>query len=47
MPLPTLAEYYADEQWVAELPPGADHLIRLGHLIEDNSLVVDGGRARS
>ncbi|MCX4908320.1 SUKH-4 family immunity protein [Streptomyces sp. NBC_00878] len=46
VPLPTLAEYYEDErpgEYTAdELPDDADHLIRLGHLIEDNSLVVDG-----
>ncbi|MEU1253847.1 SUKH-4 family immunity protein [Streptomyces chartreusis] len=40
--LPTLAEYYADVDPDAELPARADHLIRLGHLVEDNSLVVDG-----
>ncbi|WP_151476579.1 SUKH-4 family immunity protein [Streptomyces albicerus] len=45
VPLPTLAEYYEDErpgEYTDELPDTADHLIRLGHLIEDNSLVVDG-----
>ncbi|MFD3313760.1 SUKH-4 family immunity protein [Streptomyces sp. NPDC058694] len=46
VPLPTLAEYYEDERpgdyTAAELPDRSDHLIRLGHLIEDNSLVVDG-----
>ncbi|GAA4073892.1 SUKH-4 family immunity protein [Streptomyces shaanxiensis] len=42
VPLPTLAEYYADVDPSAELPYRADHLIRLGHLVEDNSLVVDG-----
>ena len=46
VPLPTLAEYYEDERpgeyTAAELPEEAGHLIRLGHLIEDNSLVVDG-----
>lgn len=41
VPLPTLAEYYEDEH-PDELPARADHLIRLGYLIEDNSLVVDG-----
>jgi hypothetical protein len=41
VPLPTLAEFYEDEA-PEELPPRADHLIRLGYLIEDNSLVVDG-----
>ncbi|GHH24557.1 SUKH-4 family immunity protein [Streptomyces lanatus] len=40
--LPTLAEYYADIDASAELPVGAGHLIRLGHLVEDHSLVVDG-----
>ncbi|MFF7162593.1 SUKH-4 family immunity protein [Streptomyces sp. NPDC008086] len=42
VPLQTLAEYYADEEWAAELPAGAGRLIRLGHLVEDNSLVIDG-----
>ncbi|MGI5375805.1 SUKH-4 family immunity protein [Streptomyces sp. CA-251387] len=42
VPLQTLAEYYADEEWGPELPARADHLIRLGHLVEDNSLVIDG-----
>ncbi|MEU5701756.1 SUKH-4 family immunity protein [Streptomyces aurantiacus] len=46
VPLPTLAEYYEDERpdvlTADQLPDGADHLIRLGHLAEDNSLVVDG-----
>ncbi|MET7455166.1 SUKH-4 family immunity protein [Streptomyces sp. NPDC005574] len=44
--LPTLAEHYAD-QWPTEsgpveLPSRADHLIRLGHLVDGNSLVLDG-----
>jgi hypothetical protein len=44
LPLRTLAEYYADERELpdARLPARAEHLIRLGYLIEDNSLVVDG-----
>ncbi|GAB2846506.1 hypothetical protein GCM10027074_11780 [Streptomyces deserti] len=46
VPLRTLAEYYEDERPGAfpadRLPARADHLIRLGHLVEDNSLVVDG-----
>ncbi|MER6137478.1 SUKH-4 family immunity protein [Streptomyces sp. NPDC001815] len=46
VPLPTLTEYYEDERpdvlTADQLPDGADHLIRLGHLVEDNSLVVDG-----
>ncbi|MBT2675341.1 SUKH-4 family immunity protein [Streptomyces sp. ISL-14] len=42
VPLQTLAEYYADEERAIELPARADHLIRLGHLVEDDSLVVDG-----
>ncbi|MFD8232812.1 SUKH-4 family immunity protein [Streptomyces sp. NPDC059696] len=42
VPLATLAEYYADTDTPAELPGGAHRLIRLGHLVEDNSLVVDG-----
>ncbi|MEU5315968.1 SUKH-4 family immunity protein [Streptomyces sp. NPDC021056] len=41
VPLPTLAEHHADAPG-AELPDGADHLIRLGYLVEDNSLVLDG-----
>jgi hypothetical protein len=45
-PLRTLAEYCAD-QWPGdfadeELPPGADRLIRLGHLTGAADLVVDG-----
>ena len=44
IPLPTLAEYCADEDTAAtELPQGAGDLIRLGHLAEGNSLVLDGG----
>ncbi|MBT2419692.1 SUKH-4 family immunity protein [Streptomyces sp. ISL-22] len=42
VPLQTLAEYYADEDLTTELPSRADHLIRLGPLVEDNSLLVDG-----
>ncbi|MGW3141848.1 SUKH-4 family immunity protein [Streptomyces sp. NPDC001139] len=46
VPLQTLAEYAADDRPGTaspfELPSRADHLIRLGHLVEDNSLVVDG-----
>ena len=41
VPLPTLAEFYEDAP-AEEVPPRADELIRLGYLIEDNSLVVDG-----
>ncbi|MET7682776.1 SUKH-4 family immunity protein [Streptomyces sp. NPDC005423] len=44
VPLPTLAEFHEDEP-DAELPPRADQLIRLGRLVEDNSLVVDGETA--
>ncbi|MEV6179019.1 SUKH-4 family immunity protein [Streptomyces sp. NPDC052015] len=40
-PLPTLAEHRADDPH-AELPASADRLIRIGHLFEDTSLVVDG-----
>ncbi|MPY56957.1 SUKH-4 family immunity protein [Streptomyces spongiae] len=44
--LPTLPEYYAEERpgfvTAAELPADADRLIRLGQLLEDTSLVVDG-----
>ncbi|MFD0306360.1 SUKH-4 family immunity protein [Streptomyces sp. NPDC127119] len=46
VPLPTLAEYYEDERpdvfTPDQLPRDAHQLIRLGHLIEDNSLIVDG-----
>ncbi|MEU1512182.1 SUKH-4 family immunity protein [Streptomyces sp. NPDC005811] len=46
MPLQTLAEYCADayEGVLTDerLPLNADRLIRLGHLLEDTSLVVDG-----
>ncbi|WP_226966786.1 SUKH-4 family immunity protein [Streptomyces phaeolivaceus] len=46
IPLPTLAEYYANERpgdaAPAQLPANAAHLIRLGHFVEGNSLVVDG-----
>ncbi|GAA4295734.1 hypothetical protein GCM10023086_08890 [Streptomyces venetus] len=42
VPLATLTEYYADTDSPAEPPAGAHRLIRLGHLVEDNSLVVDG-----
>jgi hypothetical protein len=46
VPLQTLAEYAADDRPGTaspfELPARAGHLIRLGHLVEDNSLVVDG-----
>ncbi|MCD9878576.1 SUKH-4 family immunity protein [Streptomyces guryensis] len=46
VPLPTLAEHYAYQGPEgfdpARLPRRVSHLIRLGHLIEDNSLVVDG-----
>ncbi|MFF4269221.1 SUKH-4 family immunity protein [Streptomyces sp. NPDC001536] len=41
VPLPTLTEHHADDPH-AQLPADADHLIRLGHLIEDNSLLLDG-----
>ncbi|MGW0574569.1 SUKH-4 family immunity protein [Streptomyces sp. NPDC002920] len=46
MPLQTLAEYCADARegvfTEEDLPANADSLIRLGHLVEDISLVVDG-----
>ncbi|GAA3303271.1 SUKH-4 family immunity protein [Streptomyces cinereospinus] len=46
VPLPTLTEYYTDERPgdlpADRLPDRAGHLIRLGHLVEGNSLVVDG-----
>ncbi|MFF3379712.1 SUKH-4 family immunity protein [Streptomyces sp. NPDC002680] len=43
IPLPTLAEYCADEDTATELPQGAADLIRLGGLTQGNSLVLDGG----
>ncbi|MEU0007002.1 SUKH-4 family immunity protein [Streptomyces sp. NPDC006314] len=46
VPLPTLREYFTDERGgdylLDELPAHCDHLIRLGGMVEDNSLVVDG-----
>ncbi|MFC9845508.1 SUKH-4 family immunity protein [Streptomyces sp. NPDC060223] len=46
VPLPALSEYYADERpgdfTADELPAAADRLIRLGNLLEDTHLVVDG-----
>ncbi|MET9778436.1 SUKH-4 family immunity protein [Streptomyces sp. NPDC006367] len=42
VPLPTLEEYWADDPRADPLPPGSDRLIRLGYLLEDASLVVDG-----
>ncbi len=42
VPLATLAECYADRDRPTQLPARADQLIRLGYLVEDNSLVVDG-----
>jgi hypothetical protein len=46
VPLPTLAEHYAhqgpDGFDPTRLPCRASHLIRLGHLVEYNSLVIDG-----
>ena len=44
LPLRTLAEYYADEDSLADagLPARAERLIRLGYLVEDTALVVDG-----
>ncbi|MGW0614278.1 SUKH-4 family immunity protein [Streptomyces sp. NPDC002788] len=42
VPLATPAEYYADTDALADLPSAAHRLIRLGHLVEDNSLVIDG-----
>ncbi|MEU9385603.1 SUKH-4 family immunity protein [Streptomyces sp. NPDC048279] len=45
-PLPTLREYFTDVHTgdfpLEALPPHAGRLIRLGHLVEENSLVVDG-----
>ncbi|KES07178.1 hypothetical protein BU52_11360 [Streptomyces toyocaensis] len=46
LPLRTLTEYHADDCRSAlpdgRLPARAEHLIRLGHLVDDHSLVVDG-----
>lgn len=42
LPLPTLADYHADDEDFTDLPDGADRLIRLGHLLEDTSLLLDG-----
>ena len=46
VPLPTLAEHYAhqgsDGFDPTRLPRRASHLIRLGHLVEGNCLVIDG-----
>ncbi|KPH98550.1 SUKH-4 immunity protein [Actinobacteria bacterium OK074] len=46
VPLPTLPEYYDEarppEFTKPELPHGADYLIRLGTLVTDTALVVDG-----
>ncbi|MBL1087160.1 SUKH-4 family immunity protein [Streptomyces actinomycinicus] len=45
VPLPTLREYFTQERPgypAGQLPAHCDHLIRLGHLLEENSLVVDG-----
>ncbi|GGJ18179.1 SUKH-4 family immunity protein [Streptomyces brasiliensis] len=46
VPLPTLTEYYTEERSgeydLDDLPAHADRLIRLGYLVEDNSLVIDG-----
>ncbi|MFD8739084.1 SUKH-4 family immunity protein [Streptomyces sp. NPDC059618] len=45
-PLPALTEYYADERpeelSAGLLPAAADRLVRLGHLLEGTSLVLDG-----
>jgi hypothetical protein len=45
VPLPTLREYFTEEhpdRPVTDLPAHCDHLIRLGHLRDETSLVVDG-----
>lgn len=48
--LPTLAEFYAEEHpdvcRPPALPPRADHLIRLGRLVDGNALLVDGTTGR-
>ncbi|MFF8730213.1 SUKH-4 family immunity protein [Streptomyces sp. NPDC015171] len=49
VPLPTLREYFTQERPdhpVQQLPAHCDHLIRLGCLPEENSLVVDGRTGR-
>jgi hypothetical protein len=43
VPLRTLAEYCADACAPTEPPPGSGHLIRVGHLVDHHSLVLDGG----
>lgn len=43
VPPRTLAEYATDERdGDLVLPPGTAHLIRLGHIADDTSLVIDG-----
>ncbi|CAL9309572.1 SUKH-4 family immunity protein [Streptomyces sp. SudanB182_2057] len=45
VPLPTLREYFTEEhpdRPVTDLPAHCDHLIRLGRLRDETSLVVDG-----
>ncbi|MFH8771565.1 SUKH-4 family immunity protein [Streptomyces sp. NPDC017958] len=46
VPLPPLTEYFtgerAEDYPLEDLPAHSDHLIRLGYLVEDNSLVIDG-----
>lgn len=46
LPLRTLAEYYAEDcrgDLVTDLPPARiERLIRLGYLVDDHSLVIDG-----
>ncbi|MHC5903041.1 SUKH-4 family immunity protein [Streptomyces sp. S6] len=41
-PLRTLADYCADESPTHDLPPHAARLIRLGALLEDTALLLDG-----
>lgn len=42
LPLQTLVEYYADDEDFTNLPAGAAHLIRLGHLLQNTSLLLNG-----
>ncbi|CAL9557048.1 hypothetical protein SUDANB145_04541 [Streptomyces sp. enrichment culture] len=41
MPLPTLAEYYEDEECRPALPERADRLVRLGRLADGATVTVD------
>ncbi|MGP2438863.1 SUKH-4 family immunity protein [Streptomyces sp. JW3] len=43
MPLPTLAEWAADDDRPAAFPTGADRLVRLGALADGAAVVLDAG----